>query len=239
MTRTANARVAGFTFLFYIAAALTCMNLNGRANGGPDPAARLDAISRHPTGMGVVVILLLFQSFSALVLAVTLHALTRETDRDLAMMGLLCRAAEGIIGGAGIASTLAVVDLARTTGAGGPDLAARHLLGAHLLREDMALTAAFFAVGSLLFSTLFVRGRLISAPLAWLGVGASVLLVVELPLQLAGFVHGPITRLVYLPMLAFEVPLGFLLLVKGVRAPLPGRSPAELSSLSGRRSRLA
>jgi len=216
MTRTANARVAGFTFLFYIAATLTCMTLNDRASGGPDPAARLEAISRHPTEMAVVVILLLFQCFSALVLAVTLHALTRETDRDLAMMGLLCRAAEGIIGGAGIASTLAVVDLARTTGAGVPDLAARHLLGAYLLREDIALTATFFAVGSLLFAYLLLRGRMIPTPLAWLGVVASVLLVVELPLQLAGFVHGPITRLVYLPMLAFEVPLGFLLLVKGV-----------------------
>jgi hypothetical protein len=239
MTRTANARVAGFTFLFYIAAALTCMNLNGRASGGADPAARLDAVSRHSTGMGVVVILLLFQSFSALVLAVTLHALTRETDRDLAMMGLLCRAAEGIIGGAGIASTLAVVDLARTTGAGGPDLAARHLLGAHLLRGDVALTATFFAVGSLLFSTLFLRGQMIPVPLAWLGVVASVLLVIDLPLQLAGFVHGPITQLVWLPMLVFEVPLGFVLLIKGVRAPVPGRSPAEPSSSSGRRSRSA
>ncbi|MGA7993081.1 MAG: DUF4386 domain-containing protein [Thermoanaerobaculia bacterium] len=217
MTRTMNARVAGFTFLFYIVAGLTCMNLNSRASGGPDPAARLEAISRHPTEMAVVVILLLFQCFSALVLAVTLHALTRETDRDLAMMGLLCRAAEGIIGGAGIAATLEVVDLARTTGAGEGDLAARRLLGAHLLREDIALTATFFALGSLLFSYLLLRGRLIPAPLAWLGVGASVLLVVELPLQLAGFVHGPITRLVWLPMLAFEVPLGFLLLIKGVR----------------------
>jgi hypothetical protein len=217
MTRTMNARVAGFTFLFYIVAGVTGMVLSGRASGGADPAARLEAISRHPTEMGVVVVLLLFQCFSALVLAVTLHALTREVDRDLAMMGLLCRAAEGIIGGAGIASTLAVVDLAKATGAGGPDLAARHLLGAHLLREDVALTATFFAVGSLAFACLFLRGRLIPVPLAWLGVVASILLVIELPLQLGGFVHGPITQLVWLPMLVFEVPLGFVLLIKGVR----------------------
>lgn len=234
MTGTANARVAGFTFLFYIVAGITSMILNGRASGGPDPAARLQAISRHPTEMAVVVILLLFQCFSALVLAVTLHALTRETDRDLALMGLLCRAAEGILSGAGIASTLAVVDLARSTGVGGPDLPARQLLGAHLLREDVALTATFFAVGSLLFSILFLRGRLIPSPLAWLGVAASVLLVVELPLQLAGFVHGPITRLVWLPMLAFEVPLGVLLLVKGVRAPAtPATAPLGLAGSAG------
>ena len=134
MTRTTNARVAGFTFLFYIVAGLTGMFLTRRASGGPDPAARLEAISRHPPVMRAVVILLLFQCFSALVLAVTLHALTRETGRDLAMLGLLCRGAEGIIGGAGISSTLEVIDLAKTAGAGGADLAARSLLGAHLLR---------------------------------------------------------------------------------------------------------
>jgi hypothetical protein len=44
-------------------------------------------------------------------------------------------------------------------------------------------------------------------------------LVVLLPLQLAGFLHGPITSLMWLPMLAFEVPLAFWLLVKGVSTP--------------------
>ena len=47
---------------------------------------------------------------------------------------------------------------------------------------------------------------------------APVLLVVVLPLQLAGFLRGPITSLVWLPMHAFEAPLGFWLIVKGVAA---------------------
>jgi hypothetical protein len=51
MTRTMNARVAGFTFLFYIVAGLTCMFLSRRASDGTDPASRLEAISRHPTEM--------------------------------------------------------------------------------------------------------------------------------------------------------------------------------------------
>jgi hypothetical protein len=41
MTRTANARLAGFTFLFYIAVALPAMILFDRATsarGGPAPA---------------------------------------------------------------------------------------------------------------------------------------------------------------------------------------------------------
>jgi hypothetical protein len=55
--------------------------------------------------------------------------------------------------------------------------------------------------------------------LAWLGVLASVLLVVGLPLQIAGVLRGPITQVIYVPMLAFEVPLGLWLLIKGVAAP--------------------
>ena len=56
--------------------------------------------------------------------------------------------------------------------------------------------------------------------LAWLGVVASVLLVVGLPLQLAGLLTGPVTQLLWIPMAAFEIPLGFWLLIKGVRTPV-------------------
>ena len=78
--------------------------------------------------------------------------------------------------------------------------------------------ATFFGVGSALFSWLLLRGRMVPVPLAWLGVFASVLLVVSLPLQLAGILRGPVTQLLWLPMLAFEVPLGLWLLVQGVGA---------------------
>ena len=60
---------------------------------------------------------------------------------------------------------------------------------------------------------------MIPIPLAWLGVGASALLVVGLPLRLAGFLHGPVTSLIWLPMLAFEVPVALWFLTKGVAPP--------------------
>jgi TonB family protein len=71
---------------------------------------------------------------------------------------------------------------------------------------------------------LFLRGRMIPVALAWLGVLASVLLVVGLPLQIAGVLRGSITQLMYLPMLAFEIPLGLWLLIKGVAAPAQKQS---------------
>ena len=66
---------------------------------------------------------------------------------------------------------------------------------------------------------------MIPVALAWLGVLTSALLVVILPLQLAGLFGGAtswsasITWLVWLPMLVFEVTLALWLLVKGVAAP--------------------
>jgi hypothetical protein len=224
MTRTTSARIAGFTFLFYIAAGITSLVLFGGATGGEGIAAKLAGIAQHASQVRITVVLDLLQCFSALVLAVTLYAITREQDPDLAMLALTCRVGEGVIGAIGIPSTLGLLWLATAPGASAPDTAAAHSLGGYFLRGNVALTATFFAVGSTLFSYLLLRGRMIPIPLAWLGVAASVLLVAGLPLQLAGFLRGPVTSLMWLPMLAFEVPLALWLLIKGVAIPAPMRS---------------
>ena len=216
MTRTTNARIAGSTFLFYIAVGISSAVLFGRATSGEGVAAKLAGIAQHASNVRITVVLDLLCCFSALVLAVTLYAITREEDPDLAMLALTCRVGEGVIGAVGILSTLGLLWLATAAGANAPDTAAAHALGAFLLRGNVALTATFFAVGSTLFSYLLLRGRMIPIPLAWLGVVASVLLVVGLPLQLAGFLRGPVTSIMWLPMLAFEVPLALWLLIKGV-----------------------
>lgn len=219
MTRTTNARIAGLTFLFYIAVAFPGMVLLDRATSGEGIAAKLASIAQHATDVRVAVVLVLLGCFAALVLAVTLYAITREQDPDIAMLALTCRVAEGVISAISIPETLGLLWLATATGPNAPDAEPAHALGAYLLRGNMALTATFFAVGSTLFCYLLLRGRMIPVPLAWLGVAASVLLVVALPLQLAGVLHGPITSLMYLPMLAFEVAGGLWLLTKGVAAP--------------------
>ena len=199
MTRTTNARLAGFTFLVYIAAGVAGM--------------------AFAAGALVGVVLSLVMCFSALVLGVTLYAITREEDRDLAMLGLACRVGEGVLGAMFLPMGLALRTLG-TRAPDAPDAAAIQALGALLVKArgfNVTLGATFFAVGSLLFCWLLLRGRMIPAALAWLGVVASVLLVVGLPLQLAGLVHGPVAQLMWLPMAAFEIPVAFWLIVKGVR----------------------
>ncbi len=219
MTRTTNARIAGFTFLFYIAVAFPSMVLLGRATSGEGIAAKLASIAHHATDVRAAVVLSLLGCFSALVLAVTLYAVTHEQDPDLAMLGLTCRVAEGVTGAVGIAETLGLLWLATATGADAPGTEATQALGAYFLQQNPLVAATFFAVGSTLFSWLLLRGRMVPVALAWLGVVGSALLVVGLPGQLAGFFHGPITQLMWLPVAAFELTLGPWLLIKGVAMP--------------------
>lgn len=78
MTRTANARLAGFTFLLYIVAGITSLSL-----------------TRYPNARSVLGIV---TSLCALVLGVTLYAITRDEDPDLALLALGCRFVDAIPG---------------------------------------------------------------------------------------------------------------------------------------------
>ncbi|MBL8062821.1 MAG: DUF4386 family protein [Anaerolineales bacterium] len=162
--RLTYARVAGFAFIFYIAAGIFSMSL-------PDGSPIVDAFG-------------LLLNLSALVLGVTLYMLTREHGPALALLALACRALEAV-------------------------------------HEQSPI---FFSIGSLLFCWLLLRGRMIPITLAWLGVAASALLIVILPLQLAEVIPGAgwassATWMIWMPMLVFELALALWLLVKGVAAP--------------------
>jgi hypothetical protein len=219
MTRRTNARIAGFTFLFYIAVGVTQMILSGatRAEG---TAARLALFALHAPQVRFNILLTLLTSLSAFALAVSLYGLTRDEDPDLAVLAFACRVGEGLVAAIAPIATLGLLWLAAGTVPGAADSSAANVLGGFLLQArgwNTTVGATLFAAGSTLFSWLLVRGRMIPVPLAWLGVVASVLLLVGLPLQLAGFLAGPVLQFMWLPMAAFEIPLGFWLLIKGAR----------------------
>ena len=80
----------------------------------------------------------------------------------------------------------------------------------------------FFAVGSTIFCVLLLRGRLIPPVLAWLGILSSAFLVAHLLLIAGGLFGGrtdwssPLTWLIWLPVLIFELAFAVWLLAKGV-----------------------
>jgi len=223
MTRTMNARIAGFTFLLYIAAAFASMTLFARVTSAAGTAAKLAGIAAHASDVRIVIVLSLITCFTALVLAVTLYGITRDEDNDLALLALSCRVGEGVLSAIFVLATLGLLWLATSASrAGGPDTAATVALGSFLLKVqdwNTVIGATFFAVGSTLFSYLLLRGRTVPVPLAWLGVFGSALVVAGLPLQLAGVLHSPVTLLMWLPVAAFELTVGPWLLIKGAPAP--------------------
>jgi hypothetical protein len=224
MTRRTNARIAGVAFLIYIAVTIASIVLFSRATSGEGVAAQLTGISQHATGVRLTIVLGLLGNFCALVLGVTLYAITREQDRDLAMLAMACRLAEGIAG-LDVSNTLGLLWLATATDAKALEPGAASALGAFFLQMAASFTtsAALFAVGSTLFSWLLLRGRMIPVPLAWFGVLASILPVVCFPLQLVGLLGGPMTSFMWYPVLLFELMLAPWLIIKGVVAPATKR----------------
>src|SRR5688500_10850424 len=77
MTLTTNARTAGATMILYLVAGIGSLVMAGHA---------------------IVGVLTLVESLSALVLGVTFFAMTRETDRDVALMAMMCRVIEAVPG---------------------------------------------------------------------------------------------------------------------------------------------
>jgi hypothetical protein len=209
-------------FLLYIAMGITAMILFSPVDSAVGTGAKLAAIAEHAPRVRIVIVLSQLMIVDALVLAVALYALTRDQDPDLAVLALAFRVAEGVIGAVFLVGTLGLLWLSTASVAAAPDAAAANALGALLLKAEgwSPIIGAFpFAVGSTLYCWLFLRARSIPVPLAWLGVLASILLVVLLPVRLVGFVAGPVATFMWLPMLVFEVVLGLWLLIKGVAMP--------------------
>jgi hypothetical protein len=229
MTRKTNARLAGFMFLFYIVTGIASLVLFNQAASGQGTAAKLANLAQHATTVRLSVLLTMCGFVSAVVIAVTIYALTRDEDRDLALLAMCFRVSEGVIAATAAIKALqllAVAGAATKVAAGstaltGADTAAANAFGGLLLQQsgvDASIAALCFVMGSTIYSYLFLRARSIPAPLAWLGLLASVLLLIALPLELAGVIIVPF--LLWIPMLVFELTFALWLLIKGVALPV-------------------
>jgi hypothetical protein len=224
-----KARIAGFMFLFYIATGIVGMILFDQASKGEGVTARLASIAAHTPQMGLSFVFALIAIFNALILGWALYALTRNEDPDLALLALTCRLVEGVVNTIPAIAILALLSIAMgPVTAAAPDVAAANAMGALLLKVQgwsVTVGATVFAVGSTLYSYLFLRARSIPTWLARLGILSSVLLVVTVPLAGLGLIKGAMAGFVtWLPILVFELTLALWLLIKGVRAPADGQT---------------
>lgn len=224
MTLRNNARVAGITFLLYIVTGVTSMVLYTRVIGGSDEFAKLKTIAHNATTVRVTVVLTMLTFVYAVVLGVTLYALTRDEDRELALIALFCRATEGAIAAFSCVRVLELVSVASIAVAPNTSEAqasSAYNLGALLLSQGSSTTslaAICFVIASTIYCYLFWRARTIPVVLSLLGLIASLILLVALPLELAGAFK--VSFALWMPMLVFEITFALWLIIKGVK---PGR----------------
>lgn len=218
MTRAANARVAGSMFLLYIVIGVAAMIVDPDT-GAADVAGKLQNISEQQTRVRAALMLGFPTAFIAFALGIGLYGLTRDQDHELALFALVCRVAEGIGVVAPTFATLGLVALAAQ-----PDLPGAIATADLLIRVsnwNFTISATFFAVGSTIFCWLMLRGRVIPVSLAWLGLIASILLLVGLPLQFVELLEGIVAQLIWVPMAAFEIAAGIWLVTKGAAISVP------------------
>jgi hypothetical protein len=225
MTLRTNARLAGWAYLLYFVVGIGDLVLSGRTTAGAvGTAARLASIAQHETLMGVTILLGLFQAVCAVVLGVTLWALTRDQDREVAALGMSFRLLEGASNAVSIARPLALMSLAKASvAAAAADAATTNAAAGLIMRTGLGSSGGAgsfcFGIGSLCFCWLFLRARSIPAWLAWTGVLASVFWVIGTPLDLAGFIGGPASYATWIPMAVFELTFAVWLIAKGIAEP--------------------
>jgi hypothetical protein len=227
MTRKTNARVAGLTYLLYIAVAYPGLVLSSKATRGATVAEKLATAANHIDDLRLVIISSFLSGICAVVLAVTLYAITRDEDEEIALLGLTCRVSEGIIGAGSILLNLGLMAIAHD---GVMSNAASYPVAAALLDAgdgSTRLAASFFAVGSTLFSYLLLRGRIVPWPLAALGFLGSLVISFGIPAQMAAYLSGSVVDLMFIPVAGFEILVALWLIFKGAAMPRVAKPAVE------------
>lgn len=215
MTLRNDARLAGVIYLAYTVFAMASAIIYGNAVAGADMLQRLSNMTHMLTEVRVTVLLDLLQVLCALGLAVTLYRLTSGVDKTLAMIAMLFRAGEGLLGTSAITSKLQLMQLATTA----QDHAANAtLLGGYVFNKPDTVFSEFcFVIGGTLFAYLFLRGKLIPLLLAWIGVITIGAQAVCVSLQIAGFLSESVVDKIWFLIMIYEIPLGIWLIVKGIK----------------------
>ncbi len=210
-----ESKVAGAAYLSYIVFALSSASLSARAAGGGDATQTLAAIGRDLGTVRATVLLDLLQIVCALVLAVTLYQLVKAVEPTVALLAMLFRFGEGLLGFYPLLDKLELMQLATTPSAGA--LGRPGHVSEIFQRPNNGFGEFCFVVGGFLFACLFLRGRLIPRWLAWTGVVTIGVQMICVPLNIATMLPNRVVNSLWFPILLYEVPLGILLIARGTR----------------------
>ena len=219
-----NARVAGLAYILIIVIAMLSVSLvDSRLIVGGNNAATTDNIIAHGLLFRAGIASMLAMYAGVLVLSLALYLILRTVSAELALLALLFRSAEAILGGATVLLSFIILLLASGSApatALGPE-ALHALVGMFVDVRAAALdiVLVFVGVGGSLYCYLFFVSRSIPRWLAAWGVFSYLSMLVLAFVSIVLPEHPAVLESVlYSAGALFELTIGLWLLFKGVNA---------------------
>jgi len=234
------ARLAGLLYLTIIVTSILSLFLvESRLVVDGDPAATAERIAANQTlfRAGLVYDMAMFASVIAL--AWTLFVILRGVDRNRALLALLWRMAEAVVGAVTVLLGVPVVLLVGSQGV----RAAFEPEQLHSL-VDVLLTARgigfdvtifFLSLGTIVNCRLLYTSRYVPRVLAGLGIASFVLMLVGTVVSLLLPQYKDLAMAAWAPGIVFEVVIGVWLLLKGIRTAPATVAAAEATTGSASR----
>jgi len=211
------AKVAGFLYLFIIISSFLTGGLVDSSLIVPgDAATTANNIMANELLFRIGIASGLIVGASIVVLALALYVILKPVNKNLALLALLWRLAEAILGVVTVLIGFIVLLLLDVTVFTTEQLQALVGLFLNVRTAGIFIVTVFVSLGTIVFSYLFLKSRYIPRILAAWGIFSFLLALIY---SFANILFLPVAMIEFvflIPGALFELIIGFWLLIKGV-----------------------
>jgi hypothetical protein len=213
-------RLLGAAFLLVIFTSLTSGLLLQSAVGSGDTSTILVSISKHIPLIRLSVLFEMLNSSCIIILAVLLYTILNKQNKILAGIALGWWLGEALILGLTSMGALALIPLSLDFVKGGLQQNSFYITLGEFLYHGVnrygysGVHMWFYCIGGMIWYSLFYRSRYIPRPISFFGILAASLAFIAVVMNYLGY-GAPIWMSI--PLLPFELSIGFWLLLRGIK----------------------
>ena len=230
------ARIAGLAYVIAILYVPVYLLTSASLSVSGDPAATLANVQAHPVLFRVGIATSLVMFVSVFVLIAALYVTVEPVNRTVALLGLVLRLPEAMLGLVSVVFSLLVSQIASgdasLAGSGPQQVQAQVQLALQGGSAAGTLNLFFMALGSLPFLYLFWTARYAPRPLVGFGMLAYVLALASAftSILAPGSAIDGMQMLLVGPVMLFELVFGLWLTIRSVDVPL-AQAPTDRKAL--------
>ena len=218
---TNYARVAGFAYLaIIITSILTLIFVESKLVVDGNAAATTQNIMANELLFRIGLAVDLFMFAGVVLLSLALYIILKTVNKNLALLALLWRMTEAVLGGVTVLAGMVVVLLLNGkdyfTIFGTEQLQALVMLFLNVRTAGFHIVIIFVGLGSIVFFYLFFKSKYIPRILAAFGIASFFLMLVGSLVNILTPHYAELAMLSYAPAILFELTIGAWLLIKGV-----------------------